>query len=600
MDSIEKELPNLTTEEKKVVLIDLESEISYEQHQYVREIILRRANNVPYATLIQTAIEKYIGKTVQELSDIFNLNIHSKSINRNIISCILDSEGLNEGHDTFSKETIKIKSVTLNEKNKFNNGMSLNPFSFENIIEEEWETSTLRLTFKKNIFLFVIFKEESPSNIILTKCISWTIDNDILDTKIKDVWEIVKINLRDGKVISFVDIDRRMKTTFPSTTYNGVCFVAAHAHSKKDTSKLPVSDKLTGITDLTKHSFWLTKDYLYDILGITNDITSRVVEEHVEVELNDSSSFIEDEDRELDSFDFEESSIEDASFSSSIDFDISEEHENDETNIRVPLGYDTAENSVTFDDDINKTDDEHIFEEISISFEPEESFVARNSQVESIDELLASLKKKDNKKPVEQFIDDNIEVDFDDVIDDTSLNVLLEDDEVEFENDMFEEAQLDDEINVDEISIENDEDSNDTQYNTEPNFNDNAETPNVDRINIHSNDKTNRTEAIVRKKTIVDTSDPIIDRYSGSQSVETLTARLESNLRKLEAEYSAGLGTLSASGRYSLRGRIEKRVATEMDEDILSYEHIKSDDPKTKKKKDKLLKKSEKKNKKIK
>ncbi len=548
MGNFEKELENLTAKERSAVIDKLQSELSYEQSQLVRDVIMQRANNVPYATVIQDAIEKYVGKSVTELASMFNLNANSKSINRNIISHILEIEGLNENQDRFSKEMIKIKSVTLNDKNKFNNGMSLNPFSFEGIVNEQWETSSLRVTFKKNIFLFVIFKEKSPTNIVLEKCVGWTIDNNTLDTKIKEIWEIVKSNLVNGKVISFIDINKRMKTTFPSTTFNGVCFVAAHAHSKKDTSKLPVPDKLTGITDLTKHSFWLTKDFLYEILDITNDISLK-----------------------------------------------NAEHDD----IRVPLGFDTTDDSVIIGEDSNKTDATHISEEIKFDFNEEINNIDDTHISEEIDFDLGN----DTKIDLDKGLDLNFKEDSSDSIDDL-LASLKRDKPKPEEVDVIEDPI---ELEVTDKAIEEHTpdvpDEIDLGINLDFNFDDEDEdeedTSIEDFLNSTVDTSPKPEPKPAPKPSVSSVHDPIVDRFSGTESVETLTARLESNLRKLEAEYSSGLGTLSASGKYSLRGRIEKRVATEMNDDILSYEHSDANlDPKAKKKMQKQLKKAAKKQKK--
>ncbi len=609
MDNFEKELTNLTANERAVVIDKLKDELSYEKNQIVRDVITQRANNVPYATIIHTALEKYIGKSVQELAEMFDLNVQSKSINRNIISSILDIEGLNDGYDNFSKETIKIKSVTLNENNKFNNGMSLNPFSFEDIVNEEWDTSELRLTFKKNIFLFVIFKEESPSNIVLTKCLGWTIDNDILDNNIKEVWEIVQMNLKIGKVISFIDINKRMKTTFPSTTFNGVCFVAAHAHSKKDTAQLPVADKLTGITDLTKHSFWITKDYLYDILGITNDISlknksnddvSVPFDDDISVPLDDDISVPLDDDISV-PLDDDISVPLDDDISVPLDDDISVPLYDDvrvplDDDIRVPIGFDTTEDSVIVEEDTNIVDNNHIFDEIDISFDEVLGSLQNNSNQESIDDLLAALMKKPKKnKNQDIIIEDQFDIAIDDIVEDENINDVDIDDEVHFEeltssnestmNDFKISQHIDanPEI-VDSIEFsEHKEKTKITESVEEIDFSDTLEIPKISE------------RTVPEKRVITESNDPIIDRFSGSESVDTLTARLESNLRKLEAEYSSGLGTLSASGKYSLRGRIEKRIAKEMDGDFLNYEHLETVDHTVKKKRDKQLKKAEKK-----
>ena len=42
--------------------------------------------------------------------------------------------------------------------------------------------------------------------------------------------------------------------------------VRPHARNAQDTFELPVKDKLTGLREYTKHSFWLNPRYLAEVL----------------------------------------------------------------------------------------------------------------------------------------------------------------------------------------------------------------------------------------------------------------------------------------------------------------------------------------------
>ncbi|MBP92639.1 MAG: DNA mismatch repair protein, partial [Flavobacteriaceae bacterium] len=47
-------------------------------------------------------------------------------------------------------------------------------------------------------------------------------------------------------------------------TENKVSHVRPHARNAADTYELPIADKLTGLTEYTKHCFWLNASYVKD------------------------------------------------------------------------------------------------------------------------------------------------------------------------------------------------------------------------------------------------------------------------------------------------------------------------------------------------
>ena len=54
-------------------------------------------------------------------------------------------------------------------------------------------------------------------------------------------------------------------TYFPDVK-NEVAHVRPHASTTKDVYPLPVPDQLTHATEYTKHSFWLNKSYIRDVI----------------------------------------------------------------------------------------------------------------------------------------------------------------------------------------------------------------------------------------------------------------------------------------------------------------------------------------------
>ncbi|GHC46545.1 hypothetical protein GCM10008083_07000 [Ulvibacter litoralis] len=51
---------------------------------------------------------------------------------------------------------------------------------------------------------------------------------------------------------------------FPKKTENRISHVRPHTRNADDTYKLPLTDKLTGVKEYTKHCFWLNASYIRD------------------------------------------------------------------------------------------------------------------------------------------------------------------------------------------------------------------------------------------------------------------------------------------------------------------------------------------------
>ena len=67
----------------------------------------------------------------------------------------------------------------------------------------------------------------------------------------------------------YFDNHGNIKDKFPKENRfsNGVCHVRPHARRKADTYFLPIQDKLTGIIEYTKQSFWFNKDFLFKLIN---------------------------------------------------------------------------------------------------------------------------------------------------------------------------------------------------------------------------------------------------------------------------------------------------------------------------------------------
>lgn len=71
--------------------------------------------------------------------------------------------------------------------------------------------------------------------------------------------------LSQGLVVKYIDDNGRYFTYFPSSAENPYVHVRPHAQDRQDTLPLPVADKLTGLVQYPKHSFWLNRTYILKI-----------------------------------------------------------------------------------------------------------------------------------------------------------------------------------------------------------------------------------------------------------------------------------------------------------------------------------------------
>ena len=51
----------------------------------------------------------------------------------------------------------------------------------------------------------------------------------------------------------------------PQSKDSSILHVRPHGRNANDVCKLPVPDKLTGLTEYTKHCFWINNTYIRDI-----------------------------------------------------------------------------------------------------------------------------------------------------------------------------------------------------------------------------------------------------------------------------------------------------------------------------------------------
>jgi DNA mismatch repair protein len=230
---------------------------------YIESLVknLNELKEKTFESFILEKIDKYSGKTVEELAGLFSIKANPTA--KNYASIITDKIRLNilgvqsDKIEEFNKANIRIKTIRVNSNNTINESMSFPTFKFTEIIKEEWETSTLRETFLNIRFLFVIFRYNENNELRLDRGMFWNMPYQDLEDDVKSVWKKTVSTIKDGiRIIKTVG--NRDYNNLPNSNENRVAHVRPHGSNKKDTYPLPTGG------EFTKQCFWLNNSYLME------------------------------------------------------------------------------------------------------------------------------------------------------------------------------------------------------------------------------------------------------------------------------------------------------------------------------------------------
>ena len=202
----------------------------------------------------------FYGKSAEQIEKelALELNQNAKSYFANLTNAILGIE-LGQKIEEFEKADIQVKTIRLKENDLPKEDISFPTFEYQELVETDWEDSDFKNILESKFF-FVFYQFEGE-NLILRKVKFWNMPySDILLAK--NVWEEMVKTVSSGEIVKEVTEKGIRKTYFPKKTENKVSHVRPHARNAEDTYALPVADKLTGLTEYTKHCFWLNASYM--------------------------------------------------------------------------------------------------------------------------------------------------------------------------------------------------------------------------------------------------------------------------------------------------------------------------------------------------
>lgn len=231
--------------------------------------LIPSAKEAKKKTIEEIVIEKFkpfYGKTQEEILKKLDLEINrkAKSFYANLTKAILGIS-LEKEIEEFEKAEIQVKTVRLKENNLPKEDISFPTFKYQELVTEDWENSDFK-NILEHKFLFVFFQFENDK-LVLRKVKFWNMPyTDLLE--VEKVWLKTQQIIKRGEIVKEVKINKKGKlvrySNLPNKKFNSISHVRPHARDASDTYTLPKKDKLTGLTEYTKHCFWLNNNYIRD------------------------------------------------------------------------------------------------------------------------------------------------------------------------------------------------------------------------------------------------------------------------------------------------------------------------------------------------
>ena len=151
--------------------------------------------------------------------------------------------------------------------------MSFPAFKYKEIINEEWEESTLYNYFNETRFLFVVFKSNGI-NYVLKGCQFWNMPYEDLENEVKEGWQRVVDTIRNG-VELVVTTQKNGKAVVRNNllkeSEHRIIHVRPHAQKSfyrfndgttVGTGKQSDANELPDGRWMTDYCFWINKKYI--------------------------------------------------------------------------------------------------------------------------------------------------------------------------------------------------------------------------------------------------------------------------------------------------------------------------------------------------
>ncbi|MDD7464113.1 MAG: Sau3AI family type II restriction endonuclease [Anaerococcus sp.] len=227
--------------------------------------------NSDFETEILKKLELSYNKAEKDLYKEYDVN-KSKNSNNVLVMRMLGVK--TDNAEEFEKANIQIKTIRVRKNGKLREHMSFSNFNILEFVEEEFEDSTIYKLFSETKFLFIVFQENKNGDYCLRGAKFWNMPIADLEGQAHKEWKMYqdKFKSKINFIVKESDDNVVVYNDLPKARYTEILHIRPHATNtayvidgvkygkgtEKDMDILPSGDKMT------KQSFWLNKDYIYN------------------------------------------------------------------------------------------------------------------------------------------------------------------------------------------------------------------------------------------------------------------------------------------------------------------------------------------------
>lgn len=256
--------PNIVTD-IDYLIADEDHLRAMEINNYVRtdsydELLIKdweKLTNKTLEEIVEEMLSPYYGLSVSSLLKRFGFENTPKNINERLLSKMLGVGCRVSQTREFKNANIIPKTIRIQRNGNIKESVSFPAFKFTDIIEEEWDTSSLRALLEPAKFLFVIFRENNTGEYVFEKVKFWNIPYQDLE-EVHKVWDKTVNTIKSG--VELVYDGRITHNNLPKATESAVAHVRPHAKDSSDTYPLPDG------REMPKQSFWFNSSYVKHIV----------------------------------------------------------------------------------------------------------------------------------------------------------------------------------------------------------------------------------------------------------------------------------------------------------------------------------------------
>ena len=246
----------------------------FNHHEQESVLATLKGTKKTFTQLIVEKIMSYKGYAEKDLYQLFEVNQRAKGKNSLLIRKMIGLTGDINQTQEFQKANMNLRVIRVDKNNLPKEDSPFKNYQFCELVENnDWEESHVYKEICNKRFMFVIFKESEDGEYLLDNVKFWGFPDRLID-EAKRVWEETRTLIRDG--IQLTITNKGVSTNFPQSQSNPYIFTKIHATNTYyeiekgqfiGKGKLSDTDILPDGRRITKHSFWMPKKFIQEVLN---------------------------------------------------------------------------------------------------------------------------------------------------------------------------------------------------------------------------------------------------------------------------------------------------------------------------------------------